>query len=657
MNLKTIKNLLSQRRVQLAIIAIVTFLVFSNTLQNKLAIDDDALIVKWQTPHSLTIANIWKLIGGDLPQSLQGSYRPLRSVIYAVYYSLWQENPFFYHLSGLFLHILITVVVYLLLDSLFKNRKLAFIGGLLFGLHPIHTEAVDWIASSMDLIGVVFFFLSFYLFLKAKSEVKNPKNYYLASVFFALLAFLGNELTLTLPILILFYMSFVLRFNFKKIKEEFSLVFPYFFIAVLFLFLRAFIVKGALGAQGFVLFNSFYYTVLFMVKVVAKYIYLFFAPFNLSINHILSPGFETFSTTSNLPSIFLNQSLFDLEEIMGLMTLAIVVILIPLLYKKIPKASFGIIWIFITLSPQLLFHATVFSERYAYIASFGFILILMSLYEFMPKKWDKWRIVGLLFLIVFYGFLTYQRNKDWQNNLTLWSSVIRVYPKSALAYYNLGFYYSWSINGNRYDQSILNYKKVLELRPDSIFTYNELAKLYEKTGDKQNAIKIYEKILSIKPSFAPAINALSLLSPQSSQSGSFGSTRLNGKISYSISPGISFEYPSSFNLIKTKKGVILKNKSSDFTIALEPNPMQEEITVKDYINNQKTSYGTLVNQGLAQIPSVDYAYVKVWKLSNSTQMMQFFLFSSNKVLEIRVSPSNTPLMKTFDEIISSLKLN
>jgi hypothetical protein len=37
-------------------------------------------------------------------------------------------------------------------------------------------------------------------------------------------------------------------------------------------------------------------------------------------------------------------------------------------------------------------------------------------------------------------------------------------------------------------------------------------------------------------------------------------------------------------------------------------------------------------------------------------MDQFFLFTNGKVIEVRVSPANSILMKTFDRIIGGMKL-
>jgi len=82
---------------------------------------------------------------------------------------------------------------------------------------------------------------------------------------------------------------------------------------------------------------------------------------------------------------------------------------------------------------------------------------------------------------------------------------------------------------------------------------------------------------------------------------------------------------------------------------------EAEISINDYLSRQNEVYGTLVNQGLAQIPDMDTAYVKVFQ-DQGIQKMQFFLFKTNKVVKILVYPSDPPKMKVFDKIIQTLKI-
>src|SRR3989344_5140944 len=73
-----------------------------------------------------------------------------------------------------------------------------FVSGLLFGLHPVHTETITYISSSMEATGIAFALLAFYLYLLGK-------KYYWWSVAAGVAAFFTHEITLVLPVLVLLY--------------------------------------------------------------------------------------------------------------------------------------------------------------------------------------------------------------------------------------------------------------------------------------------------------------------------------------------------------------------------------------------------------------------------------------------------------------------
>ena len=80
-------------------------------------------------------------------------------------YALWKENPFGYHLTNFLIHLLNVFLVYALGGIVWKgNRRAAFLTALLFGIHPIQTEAVSYTPSRVDLIGTFFYSGAWILF-------------------------------------------------------------------------------------------------------------------------------------------------------------------------------------------------------------------------------------------------------------------------------------------------------------------------------------------------------------------------------------------------------------------------------------------------------------------------------------------------------------
>ncbi len=77
-----------------------------------------------------------------------------------------------------------------------------FIAAMLFASHPIHTEAVTWIAGLPDVAYTFFYLLSFYFYILLRDGVKSS---YLLSILSFAAATLFKEPALTLPVLLIAY--------------------------------------------------------------------------------------------------------------------------------------------------------------------------------------------------------------------------------------------------------------------------------------------------------------------------------------------------------------------------------------------------------------------------------------------------------------------
>ena len=178
-------NSLQNSIKHVAVIIFLAILAYSNIFGNKLVVDDHIFVGTYHPsiPEAFT---------GVVPLGHEGVYRPIRGL----FYTLYGSNPVIYHLNSLLVHVLSTVLVYLIISHITRLRRMGLITGILFALHPVHTETITYIASGMDSIGIVFFLASFYLYLK---------NRFWISILFALFAFFTTEMTLTLPILIIFH--------------------------------------------------------------------------------------------------------------------------------------------------------------------------------------------------------------------------------------------------------------------------------------------------------------------------------------------------------------------------------------------------------------------------------------------------------------------
>ena len=124
----------------------IAALLYINTLDCGFCFDDHSAI---EYNKDLLPRTPWKnLLKDDFwgtPMSAlesHKSYRPLTVATFRLNYMLHELEPLGYHLVNVLLHSAVCYLYVLLCGVVFSEVWPALIAGLLFAVHPIHTEAV-----------------------------------------------------------------------------------------------------------------------------------------------------------------------------------------------------------------------------------------------------------------------------------------------------------------------------------------------------------------------------------------------------------------------------------------------------------------------------------------------------------------------------------
>ncbi len=170
----------------LALIALLAIAVYANSLKNGYAYDDVGIIQN--TAHVLDLDwtriwtdNYWPKVEGVQPDAL---YRPLTLWSYLANQAMGPAVDQFcshfspvasgggfawqFHLVNVLLHALVTVLVALLAWRILGNRAVAIVAGILFAVHPLHTEVVANIVGRAELLATAWSLLALLLFLPAR---------------------------------------------------------------------------------------------------------------------------------------------------------------------------------------------------------------------------------------------------------------------------------------------------------------------------------------------------------------------------------------------------------------------------------------------------------------------------------------------------------
>ena len=148
--------------VYLLMLVALAVIPYGNTLRNGFVYDDIAQVVVNPYIHNfhhlreIFTSPVWSFMGGS--QGTTNYYRPVMSLGYLFCYQLFGPRALGFHLANLLANVGVTLLVFLVTLRMFRSAPVALVTGCIFALHPIHSEAVDWVAAVTELELTFFFF-------------------------------------------------------------------------------------------------------------------------------------------------------------------------------------------------------------------------------------------------------------------------------------------------------------------------------------------------------------------------------------------------------------------------------------------------------------------------------------------------------------------
>ena len=476
---------------------LITLICYANILTNSFVYDDDQQVLQnpyirsWRFLPEILTTTVWSFVG---QAGATNYYRPLMTLSYLVLWKLFGPIPFGFHLFSIVVHAAVVTMVFCAGSRIFHDRRIAWCAALLFAIHPIHTETVDWIAAFPDLLSCLFFLVAIWAF--AANEKPGWKTHAALAAWFAL-SLLSKEPALMLVLAVALYEHFVRpeRASFS-LAQKLARYASFCVVGAAYLALRiALFGKVAPVLQHpQVTWAQSAYSAFAMV---VDYLRLLVWPAPLSAFHVFHASV----------------SLAEPKVLMGIFLVAVSLAAAWVLWKKSPAAGFSILWIGVTLLPVMnarWMAANVFTERYLYLPSVGFCWLLgwagVGIYDSLAKASpSRQRIfqsalaIGL-FVVGLSGIVaTFARNRVWSDDVTLYTHTLQTDPDAYPIRLNLGIVYAgW--NDQRRAES--EYKSALQLRPDGVNALNALGILYLEERRYDEAAALFKEAMRLKPLWA-----------------------------------------------------------------------------------------------------------------------------------------------------------
>jgi hypothetical protein len=470
--MQRLKNIFQKDSSILVIIIGITLLTFSNLFSVAFLYDDYDFLFYWKQIQDFS--NIPSLLLGNTPLHHEGVYRPIRSLFYIISYHFYEHNLLLYHLQELIVYSICIVLLYFITKKLTNNRAIAGLTTGIFGVHPMHIDNVANLTANFDTIGILWFFLAFYLFQRFVDT--KQKLFFILSCLSCALAFFTYEITLVLPLLIGLYGYYIKQKKIWRYITIYTLIaVAYFLIRIVFLHIDT---RGELFSDG----------VEKLTRIIQQYAsYLITAILPLPISKPTLTSATGLLTFSEAPA----QNLFIQKQLVSTTFLVSFVSLVGLLYLTIQNFlkrsffAFCLLWFFVSLLPiigiGMQYSPTqLFWNRYAIIASYGICLLLgSSFFKLLVSKQTSpfgryiksVAITVFITIFMYYSAITHYNISQWKDQRPVLIKEIMQNNNIAQRNNDLGV-----IAGSyqRYKEAAIYFNQSLQLQPNNLQAQHNL---------------------------------------------------------------------------------------------------------------------------------------------------------------------------------------
>jgi protein O-mannosyl-transferase len=451
-----------------------------------------------------------------------------------------------HHQVSLLFHILNTLLLFAVLQSMTGALwKSGFVAAL-FALHPLHVESVAWVAERKDVLSTFFFLLTL---LAYERYARRPGwwRYGLVAVLFAL-GLLSKPMVVTLPFVLLLLDFWPLERFQSEVRggDEsadstagagvISLIqanrglflekIPLFALSAAACTVTVIAQQGAMKALEVVPLD---FRLLNAIVAYAEYLYQGFVPVDLAVLYPY-PG-----------SIPPWQALVSAAVLIAVTALVIV-------RRKTPALMVGWFWYLGTLVPVIgLVQVGVqaMADRYTYIPFVGLFILLTWLVDDVSARVPHRKAVlasAALLILAGLSLATVAQTGYWVNSQVLFEHTLQTTKDNYVIHCNLGAYLAGQGRADdairqynealrikpddadthynlanvrtrqaKYPEAAAHYREAVKNAPDHVMARNNLALCLVQTGDRQAAIEQFQEILRLRPGFEPARRNLSVL--------------------------------------------------------------------------------------------------------------------------------------------------
>ena len=467
------------------VLAALVFFIYATGFSNPMVGMDD---------HTATIDNPAVKEFSIFGRFNLGMYAPITWFCYAIIHRLngGTDSGTLYHIMSALVHAFNVFLVYRLFRKWEAPVTMAAVVALFFGIHPLQTEAVSWIAGFSTPLFAMFSLLALHQWTKyVKSGTRWDKSYWLAFAAF-LAACLSKSAAVMLPLSLVVLDIWWKRDVWRHWAEKVIFFAASFGFGILTMYSRVHEGHATTAESTYSPFERFFmacHSVLF-------YWGKILAPLHLSIWYPFVKDSNGNLTTSYLVAPVI------LAAILGLAW-----------WKR---REWLLLWVGILFYLANIVLALPFrtlgtfelrSDRYNYLAMLGMLPLIAWLPVYLKEKQPGlvnlgWGVLGVLG--IFWTYTTINRIGDWKNTMTLLNKSIAIQGDNfGKAYYWRGMEFGDKAKSQKdWQNAISDFSKAIELNPELTECYKYRGALYGITKQYDKSVADLTIYLNTKPNDA-----------------------------------------------------------------------------------------------------------------------------------------------------------
>lgn len=386
---------------RLGFLVLLILAVYATTLKHDFVWDDSAIIVN--NPLMEKLDNVPQFfLSEDAIEESTGYYRPVTYVSFALERAAWGLNPIGYHTTNLVLHVLVVLLFHAVIVAAFRKERLAFVASLIFALHPVAGETVNFLAGGRNtLLSACFGLLSLLFYIR-----KKP----LPALISFTVAIFSKEFALLFPVVFVLY-----DLRLQREKLRISRYVPFLIPVAGYLTLRSYAVQKANFLDSIKLSD-----VMTAPYLVVRYVLNMMVPFQLKVLYSVN--------TSMISGIIC-------LGLLGIVSVAI------FYFRKHDEFFFSSCWVLLFLLPVINIiplHTTLLADRYSYFSLMGFALFLAAV---ICRLDGRVMTACVMMLCAVYVAIDFRHNSFWKNDIEFFTRMTEDAPKRFIGFKDLGFAY------------------------------------------------------------------------------------------------------------------------------------------------------------------------------------------------------------------------